>query len=388
MNCNLAVIKGDGIGPEIVTEAMRVLDAVGEKYGHTFSYTQILMGGASIDVHGEPLTEEALEIAKKSDAVLMGSIGGNTSTSPWYKLPAQLRPEAGLLKLRKSLGLFANIRPAYLYDELKKACPLRDEVIGDGFDMVIMRELTGGLYFGERHTEEIDGVRTAVDTLSYNENEIRRIAIKAFDIARKRKKHVISVDKANVLDSSRLWRTVVEEVAKDVVERARLMLDGDDEGDLVRVFGDLHLRGDDEEAGVVALIEINIFREDGEPVEAGCGAAGDCGLVLPAVFGDALCAPRRGEIRLERPVSVLIEEGAALAEALRMGIDGVDVVQGRAGNAKKVVLDLHQLLSDDGTVVFLDEVVDFGDAAGRGILDGQDPVVDGAVFHGFHDVFK
>ena len=180
----------------------------------------------------------------------------------------------------------------------------------------------------------------------------------------------------------------VEEVAQDVVERARLMLDGDDEGDLVRVFGDLHLRGDDEEAGVVALIEINIFREDGEPVEAGCGAAGDCGLVLPAVFSDALCAPRCGEIRLERPVSVLIEEGAALAEALRMGIDGVDVIQGRAGNAKKVVLDLHQLLSDDGTVVFLDEVVDFGDAASRGILDGENAVVDGAVFHGFHDVLK
>ena len=180
----------------------------------------------------------------------------------------------------------------------------------------------------------------------------------------------------------------VEEVAQDVVERARLMLDGDDEGDLIRVFGDLHLRSDDEEAGVVALIEINIFREDGEAVEAGCGAAGDCGLVLPAVFRDALCASRRGEIRLERPVSVLIEEGAALAEALRMGIDGVDVVQGRAGNAKKVVLDLHQLLSDDGTVVFLDEVVDFGDAAGRGILDGEDSVVDGAVFHSFHDVFK
>ena len=215
MNCNLAVIKGDGIGPEIVTEAMRVLDAVGEKYGHTFSYTQILMGGASIDVHGEPLTEEALEIAKKSDAVLMGSIGGNTSTSPWYKLPAQLRPEAGLLKLRKSLGLFANIRPAYLYDELKKACPLRDEVIGDGFDMVIMRELTGGLYFGERKTIEENGVKKAIDTLSYNENEIRRIAIKAFEIARKRRNKVTSVDKANVLDSSRLWRKVVEEVAKD-----------------------------------------------------------------------------------------------------------------------------------------------------------------------------
>lgn len=215
MKCNLAVIKGDGIGPEIVEEAMKVLDAVGEKYGHTFSYEQILMGGASIDVHGKPLTDVALEIARNSDAVLMGSIGGDTSTSPWYQLPAQLRPEAGLLTLRKSLGLFANIRPAYLYEELKEACPLKDEIIGDGFDMVIMRELTGGLYFGERHTEEVDGVRVATDTLTYSEEEIRRIAVKAFDIARKRKKHVISVDKANVLDSSRLWRSVVEEVAKD-----------------------------------------------------------------------------------------------------------------------------------------------------------------------------
>ena len=215
MKCNLAVIKGDGIGPEIVEEAMKVLDAVGEKYGHTFPYEQILMGGASIDVHGKPLTDEALEIARNSDAVLMGSIGGDTSTSPWYQLPAQLRPEAGLLTLRKSLGLFANIRPAYLYEELKEACPLKDEIIGDGFDMVIMRELTGGLYFGERHTEEVDGVRVATDTLTYSEEEIRRIAVKAFDIARKRKKHVISVDKANVLDSSRLWRSVVEEVAKD-----------------------------------------------------------------------------------------------------------------------------------------------------------------------------
>ena len=173
------------------------------------------MGGASIDAYGKPLTEETLETARNSDAVLMGSIGGNTTTSPWYRLPAELRPEAGLLSLRKGLGLFANIRPAYLYEELKKACPLRDEIIGDGFDMVIMRELTGGLYFGERSTEVVDGIRVAKDSLTYNENEIRRIAVKAFDIARKRKKHVISVDKANVLDSSRLWRQVVEEVAKD-----------------------------------------------------------------------------------------------------------------------------------------------------------------------------
>ena len=215
MNFNVAVIKGDGIGPEIVDQAVRVLDAAAEKSGHEFTYKQILMGGASIDAYGKPLTEETLETARNSDAVLMGSIGGNTTTSPWYRLPAELRPEAGLLALRKGLGLFANIRPAYLYEELKKACPLRDEIIGDGFDMVIMRELTGGLYFGERSTEVVDGIRVAKDSLTYNENEIRRIAVKAFDIARKRKKHVISVDKANVLDSSRLWRQVVEEVAQD-----------------------------------------------------------------------------------------------------------------------------------------------------------------------------
>lgn len=215
MNFNVAVIKGDGIGPEIVEQAVRVLDAAAEKSGHKFTYKQILMGGASIDVYGKPLTEETLETVGNSDAVLMGSIGGNTTTSPWYRLPAELRPEAGLLALRKGLGLFANIRPAYLYEELKKACPLRDEIIGDGFDMVIMRELTGGLYFGERSTDVVDGIRVAKDSLTYNENEIRRIAVKAFDIARKRKKHVISVDKANVLDSSRLWRQVVEEVAED-----------------------------------------------------------------------------------------------------------------------------------------------------------------------------
>ncbi len=215
MECNLAVIKGDGIGPEIVTEAMKVLDAVGTKYGHTFNYEHILMGGCSIDATGEPLTDEAVAIAKSKDAVLLGSIGGNTQTSPWYKLPPEKRPEAGLLKIRKELGLFANLRPAYLYPELKDACPLKAEVAERGFDMMMMRELTGGLYFGERYTKEIDGVTTAVDTLTYNENEIRRIAVKGFDIAMKRRKKVTLIDKANVLDSSRLWRKITEEVARD-----------------------------------------------------------------------------------------------------------------------------------------------------------------------------
>lgn len=218
MNLNIVCIPGDGIGPEIVAEAKKVLNQVASKYNHNISYTDILMGGASIDACGEPLTDEAIATAKAADAVLMGSIGGNTSTSPWYKLPPHLRPEAGLLKLRKALNLFANLRPAYLYEELKEACPLRDDIIGNGFDMMIMRELTGGLYFGERSTKEVDGVMTAVDTLTYNEDEIRRIAIKGFDIAMKRRKKVTSVDKANVLDSSRLWRKVVEEVAKDYPE--------------------------------------------------------------------------------------------------------------------------------------------------------------------------
>ena len=215
MKLNITCIPGDGIGPEIVAEAKKVLNKVTEVYGHEITYKDILMGGASIDVHGVPLTDEAIADAKAADAVLMGSIGGNTSTSPWYQLPPEKRPEAGLLKLRKALNLFANLRPAVLYQELSDACPLRKDISDRGFDLLIMRELTGGLYFGARHTTEVDGVRTAVDTLTYNENEIRRIAIQAFEIAMKRNKKVCSVDKANVLDSSRLWRKVVEEVAKD-----------------------------------------------------------------------------------------------------------------------------------------------------------------------------
>ncbi|MGI5947812.1 MAG: 3-isopropylmalate dehydrogenase [Lachnospiraceae bacterium] len=218
MDGKITLIPGDGIGPEIVREARKVLDKVGEVYGHTFHYTEVLMGGCSIDAYGVPLTEEALQTAKESDAVLLGAVGGNVGNSRWYDVAPNLRPEAGLLAIRKGLNLFANIRPAYLYKELADACPLKKEIIGDGFDMVIMRELTGGLYFGDRYTKEVDGVMTAVDTLTYNENEIRRIAVKAFEIAMKRRKQVISVDKANVLDSSRLWRKVVEEVAKDYPE--------------------------------------------------------------------------------------------------------------------------------------------------------------------------
>ncbi len=218
MKLNITCIPGDGIGPEIVAEAKKVLQAVCDKYGHEMMLKDILMGGASIDVHGVPLTDEAIADAKAADAVLMGSIGGDTTTSPWYKLAPGLRPEAGLLKLRKALNLFANLRPAVLYKELAGACPLKEEISSRGFDMMIMRELTGGLYFGTHQTVEEDGIRKATDILNYDENEIRRIAIKGFESAMKRSKKVTSVDKANVLDSSRLWRKVVEEVAKDYPE--------------------------------------------------------------------------------------------------------------------------------------------------------------------------
>ena len=214
MELHITCIPGDGIGPEIVKEARKVLERAADKYGHKMIFKDVLMGGASIDAHGVPLTKETVAEAKAADAVLMGSIGGDAATSPWYRLSPELRPEAGLLALRKSLKLFANLRPAVLYDELADACPLREEISRAGFDMIIVRELTGGLYFGERKTFQENGVRKAIDTLTYDENEIRRIAVKGFDIARKRRKKVTSVDKANVLDSSRLWRSVVEEVAK------------------------------------------------------------------------------------------------------------------------------------------------------------------------------
>lgn len=215
MRLNIACIPGDGIGPEIVAEAKKVLAKTASVFGHEIVYEDLLMGGASIDVHGIPLTDETIAKARAADAVLMGSIGGNTTTSPWYQLPPEKRPEAGLLKIRKELNLFANLRPAVLYGELADACPLKKEISDAGFDMLIMRELTGGLYFGERRTVEENGVRKAIDTLTYDENEIRRIAIKGFEIAKKRRGKVTSVDKANVLDSSRLWRKVVEEVAAD-----------------------------------------------------------------------------------------------------------------------------------------------------------------------------
>jgi 3-isopropylmalate dehydrogenase len=227
MNYQIACIPGDGIGPEIISEAKKVLDVVGKVFGHHFSYEELFMGGCSIDKYGVPLTDETLARAKEYDSVLLGAVGGDVGRSEWYSLPPEHRPEAGLLKMRKGLNLYANIRPALLFDELKESCPLIEELIYGGFDMVIIRELTGGLYFGDRHTITDKGIRKATDTLIYDENEIRRIAEIAFNVALKRRKKICSVDKANVLDSSRLWRTVVDEVSGSYpdVEVSHMLVD-------------------------------------------------------------------------------------------------------------------------------------------------------------------
>lgn len=214
MEYKVAVIPGDGIGPEVVGETVKVLNVVAEKYNHKFNYDYVLAGGCAIDKLGTPLPEETLDTCKKSDAVLLGAVGG----PKWDDPNAKIRPEQALLGLRGGLNLYCNLRPALLYAPLKDASPLKDSIIGDGIDICVVRELTGGIYFGERGKEEVDGVASAYDTERYNVNEVKRIAKIAFETAMKRNKKITSVDKANILESSRLWRSVINEMSKDYPE--------------------------------------------------------------------------------------------------------------------------------------------------------------------------
>lgn len=211
MNKTIAIIKGDGIGPEIVTEAMGVLDAVAAKFGHTFTYQEAPMGGCAIDAFGVPLPDESLATCLAADSVLLGAVGG----PKWDSQPSANRPERGLLKLRGAMGLYTNVRPARMFADLSAACPLRQDIAARGIDFVVVRELIGGVYFGEHSTAEVDGEQKATDIMSYSEHEIRRVAHVAFQMAQKRRKRVTSIDKANVLDTSRLWRKTVAEVAKE-----------------------------------------------------------------------------------------------------------------------------------------------------------------------------
>ena len=209
MDLNIALLKGDGIGPEIVDSAVEVLKKTAEKFGHKFNFTPYLIGGAAIDATGKPLPEETVEGCLASDSVLLGAVGG-----PKYTLPGDQRPEKALLGIRSALGLFTNLRPAKLYKALKDSCPLRPDIVANGFDLMMVRELTGGIYFGERGRREGKYGEEAYDTECYSKMEIERIAKVAFETARKRNKNVISIDKANVLESSRLWRATVHEIAE------------------------------------------------------------------------------------------------------------------------------------------------------------------------------
>ncbi len=207
----IAVLKGDGIGPEVATEAVKVLDAISKKHGIKFEFTEALIGGSAYDESGDPLPQETVEICKASDAVILGAVGG----PKWDGLPGDVRPEKGLLRIRKELNLFANIRPAVLFQSLKDACPLRGDVAEAGIDITVVRELTGGIYFGERGRRDKNGEVEAYDTDAYSVSEVERIAKIAYEFAMKRKKNLISIDKANVLENSRLWREVVEKMADD-----------------------------------------------------------------------------------------------------------------------------------------------------------------------------
>ena len=211
---NITVLAGDGIGPEIVKEAIKVLDKIGEKYGHTFNYTPVDIGGCSIDKYGVPITDEGMAKCKAADSVLLGAVGG----PKWDNCPPVIRPEKALLAVRKELGLFANLRPTKLFPQLADASPLKPSIVGNGIDLLIVRELTGGVYFGKRVTEEVNGELVATDYMPYSEHEIERIGRVAFETAMKRNKKLASVDKANVLDTSRLWRKTMHKLSEEYPE--------------------------------------------------------------------------------------------------------------------------------------------------------------------------
>ena len=270
MNYNIAVIPGDGIGPEVIDESIKVLNKIGEKYNHTFEFEFLQAGGCAIDSMGTPLPEKTLERCKESDAVLLGAVGG----IKWDNPNAKIRPEQALLGLRGGLNLYCNLRPALLYKPLKEASPLKDSIIGDGIDICVVRELTGGIYFGERGREVVDRVISAYDTERYNINEIKRIVKIGFETAMKRNKKLTSVDKANILESSRLWRGVVEEMSKEYpeVEVNHLYIDN----------ASMQLVRDPKQFDVI--VTSNMFGDILS--DEGAGLVGGLGMIPSANIGD------------------------------------------------------------------------------------------------------
>ena len=339
MEKKIAVIKGDGIGPEIVTEAMAVLDAVAAKFGHTFTYADAPMGGCAIDAFGVPLPDSSLDTCLNADSVLLGAVGG----PKWDSQPSANRPERGLLKLRGAMELYTNVRPARMFPQLSDSCPLRADIAAKGIDFVVVRELIGGVYFGEHRTEDIGGEQKATDIMAYAEHEIRRVAHVAFQMARKRRGRVTSIDKANVLDTSRLWRKTVSEVAKEYpdvellhmyVDNAALQLVRDpSQFDVIvteNLFGDILSDEASQITGSIGMIPSSSMGEGTrglyEPIHgsapdiAGQDKANPIGTILAAAMMLRYSFDMAAEAdAIETAVSKTLEDGIRCGDIMQPG---------------------------------------------------------------------
>lgn len=331
MKMNIALVPGDGIGPEIIAEAVKVLEKVGEVYGHEFCFDHLIAGGASIDLNGVPLTEETIARAKAADAVMLGAVGG----PKWDNEPGPNRPERALLGLRSSLGLFCNLRPAIIYPELSEASPLKSEVVANGIDIMVVRELTGGIYFGEKGRKD----DAAYDVMYYSRPEIERISKKAFDAAMLRDKHVTVVDKANVLESSRLWREVTKEVAASYPEvtldymyvdnAAMQLVKNPGQFDVVlteNMFGDILSDEASMITGSIGMLPSASLREDKfgmyEPIHGSAPDIAGKGISNPIATILSAAMMLRYTFSLEKEADAIER---AVKEALRDGLRTMDI---------------------------------------------------------------
>ena len=339
MDFKIAVIKGDGVGPEIINEGIKVLNKISEKYNHKFNLTEVLGGGAAIDKYGEPLPKETLKECKKSDAVLLGAVGG----SKWDNINPNIRPEKGLLALRSGLELFVNLRPATMHESIKEASPLRSDIVEKGVDFVVVRELTGGIYFGERKTEVIDNIEVAYDVEKYDENEIRRIGKKAFETARIRNKKLTCIDKANVLDSSKLWRKIIKELSKDYedielnfmyVDNAAMQLIKDpSQFDVIvtnNIFGDIISDEASMITGSIGMLPSASLREDKfgmyEPIHGSAPDIAGKDVVNPIATILSVAMMLRYSFDLEREAKKIEE---AVTKVLNQGYRTSDIYNGK-----------------------------------------------------------
>ncbi len=343
MEKNIAVIRGDGIGPETVSQALLVLDRIAEKYNHKFNYTEVKMGGCAIDEFGEPLPDSELKKCIESDGVLLGAVGG----AKWDSVPGHLRPEKGLLKLRSGMGVYSNNRPAKIWRQLSSASPLKTEIVQRGIDFIIVRELIGGIYFGKHETTEENGEKVARDELIYRESEIERIARIGFETARKRRKMLCSVEKSNVLDSSRLWKSVVHRVAYDYpdVELSDMLVDNcamqivkdPSQFDVLvteNMFGDILSDEASQITGSIGMIPSSSLGE------------GSCGLYEP-IHGSA---PDIAGKDLANPIGTILSAAMMLKYSF-----GMDKEAEAIENAVSAVLDRGYrtpdiYLKEDGTI--------------------------------------